>query len=123
KVPNFSHSGRTCTTISVPSATPGARPIAIGSRRARTAARPLRLTHSTYAFSTTSIGTSAGVSTRLVRKSSASGTVIDEKPYPNAPLTMAATVVMRTSSVEYANGTWFSSADRGDAARDGGDPG
>ena len=38
--------------------------------------------------------TSAGFSTRLARKSSASGTVIDEKPYPSAPLTTAARKVI-----------------------------
>jgi hypothetical protein len=34
--------------------------------------------------------TSAGLRTRFDRNSSASGTVIDEKPYPRPPLTMAA---------------------------------
>jgi len=37
------------------------------------------------------------LSTRFVRNSSASGTVIDEKPYPSAPLTVAATSVMTNS--------------------------
>src|SRR5262245_61171286 len=38
--------------------------------------------------------TSAGLSVRLLVNSSASGTVIDENPYPSAPLTMAATNAM-----------------------------
>ena len=78
----------------VPTATPGASPMATGIRRARTAASPRRLTHSTDALSATSIGTSAGFKTRFVRNSRARGTVIDENPYPSAPLTTAATAVM-----------------------------
>jgi hypothetical protein len=45
------------------------------------------------------MGTSAGFSTRLVRNRSASGTVIDENPYPNAPLTIAAPKVMATRAI------------------------
>jgi len=37
------------------------------------------------------------LSTRFERNSSASGTVIDEKPYPRPPLTMAAKSVMAMS--------------------------
>ena len=40
------------------------------------------------------IGTGAGLRTRLVRKSRASGTVIDENPYPSAPFTIAEPSVM-----------------------------
>src|SRR5262249_23565877 len=39
-----------------------------------------RLAQTTYALRATSIGTSAGLMTRLVKKKSASGTVIEEKP-------------------------------------------
>ena len=46
---------------------------------------------------------SPGFSTRLARNSSASGTVIDEKPYPSAPLTMAARSVMRASATVWAD--------------------
>ena len=53
-----------------------------------------RFTHRTHALRATSISTSAGFRTRLVRKSSASGTVIDENPYPSAPFTMEAPRVM-----------------------------
>src|SRR5687767_2676191 len=49
------------------------------------------------------MGTSAGFRTRLVRKRSASGTVIDENPYPNAPLTIAAPKVMATRAIWYAS--------------------
>ena len=59
---------------------PGASPATIGSMRRQTCGSASRFTHSTYAFSTTSTRTSAGFSTREVTNSSASGTVIDEKP-------------------------------------------
>ena len=38
--------------------------------------------------------------TLFVRKNSASGTVIDEKPYPSAPFTMAAVNVMTTRATD-----------------------
>src|SRR5688572_2405709 len=49
------------------------------------------------------MGTRAGFRTRLVRNRSASGTVIDENPYPNAPLTIAAPKVMATRAIWYAS--------------------
>ena len=52
----------------------------IGSMRRQTIGSDVRLIQSTYALSATSIGTSAGFSTRLVRNSSATGTVSDENP-------------------------------------------
>ena len=58
-----------------------------------------RLFQSTYAFSTTSISTSAGLSTRFARNSRAIGTVIEENPYPSAPFTMAASSVMAASAM------------------------
>jgi hypothetical protein len=79
-VPNLSQPGLTEETRAVPSSTPGARPITIGSTRRHTVGSAARLTHNTYALSATSIGTSAGLSTRLVRNNSASGTVMDENP-------------------------------------------
>src|SRR5678815_1235336 len=96
-VPNFSQPGLTNDTSAVPASTPGARPTTIGSTRRHTLGSAARFTHNTYAFNATSIGTSAGLRTRLVRNNSASGTVIDENPYPSAPLTMAAASVMATS--------------------------
>src|SRR3984893_6586587 len=44
----------------------------------------------------------AGLSTRLARNSSASGTVIEENPYPSAPLTIAAARVMTASAIVWA---------------------
>jgi len=44
----------------------------------------------------TSISTSAGLRTRLLKNSRPTGTVIDEKPYPRAPLTMAAPSPLET---------------------------
>ncbi len=41
--------------------------------------------------------TSAGLSTRFDRNSKASGTVIDENPYPSAPLMVAARSVIPAS--------------------------
>ena len=60
--------------------TPGSSPMTIGSTRRQTTPSASRFTQSTYAFSATSIRTSAGLRTRFDRNSSASGTVIDEKP-------------------------------------------
>src|SRR5581483_1407327 len=46
--------------------------------------------------------TSAGFRTRLERNSSASGTVMEENPYPSAPFTVAAMSVMaRRASIEF----------------------
>ena len=44
------------------------------------------------------MSTSAGLSTRFDRNSSASGTVIDENPYPSAPLIVAARSVIAPSA-------------------------
>src|SRR5947208_6495513 len=85
----------------VPSTTPGARPIVTGRTRRHTRGSAARLVQITYAFSATSSTTSAGLSARLLRNSSASGTVIDEKPYPSAPLTSAAPSVIRTSAAPW----------------------
>src|SRR5262245_56226853 len=96
---NLSQSELTTDTRIVPMATPGASATTIGSTRRQTFGNDARLTHSTYVLSTTSMGTSAGLSTRLVRNSSATGTVIDENPYPSAPLTVAASSVIPTSAI------------------------
>ena len=77
---NFSQSEFTIETSIVPTTTPGASAITIGIVRRQTFGIEARFTHRTYALSTTSIGTSAGFSTRFVRKNSATGTVSDEKP-------------------------------------------
>src|SRR5471030_1459398 len=95
-VASFSHPGWTYDRISVPITMPGIRPTTTSCTRGRTSGSAARFTHSTHAFSTTSTRTSAGFRTRLVRNSSASGTVIDENPYPSAPLTRAAPSVMTT---------------------------
>ena len=84
----------------MPTITPGASPTIIGITRRHTAGSASRLTHSTYALSATSTSTSAGLSTRLDRKSSARGTVIDENPYPSAPLTVAANSVIAPSGID-----------------------
>ena len=47
KVTNFSQSGLTRDTIMVPSATPGARPMTIGSTRRHTVGSASRFTHRT----------------------------------------------------------------------------
>ena len=51
KVPNFSQPGLTRDTSIVPTITPGARPITIGSTRRHTIDSASRFTHSTYALS------------------------------------------------------------------------
>src|SRR6059058_2436174 len=71
-------------------------PRALGESRGAAA----RFTQSTWALSATSIGTSAGFRTRLLRNNSAIGTVIDEKPYPSAPLTTAAASVIRMIAID-----------------------
>ena len=96
---NFSQSELTCDTSIVPTTTPGSNAMTIGSVRRQTCWIEPRFTHNTYALSTTSIGTSAGFSTRFVRKNSATGTVMEEKPYPSAPLTVAARSVMAASAI------------------------
>src|SRR5438874_8096280 len=98
-VPSFSHAGLTVVTIIVPTITPGSSPITMGSTRFQTAPSASRLTKSTYAFSATSMRTRAGLRVRFVRNSSASGTVIDEKPYPRPPFTTAANRVMATRAM------------------------
>src|SRR5438128_4739964 len=96
---NFSQSEFTIDTSIVPKTTPGASATTMGIVRRQTFGIDARFTHNTYALSTTSIGTSAGFSTRLVRKNSATGTVSEENPYPSAPLTVAAKSVMPTSAI------------------------
>ena len=64
----------------VPRITPGIKPTTMSDNRRHTDGIASRLTNNTYAFSNTSIGTNAGFRTRLDKKSSASGTVIEEKP-------------------------------------------
>ena len=98
-VTNFSQSELRSETRAVPTMTPGARAITTGFTRCQTFGIDARLTHRTYALSTTSMGTSAGLRTRFVRKNSATGTVSDEKPYPSAPFTVAANSVMLTSAM------------------------
>src|SRR5207249_4473205 len=85
------HPGLTNFSSHVPAMTPGTNPMMMGMTRERTAGSFARFTQSTLALSTTSSSTSAGFNTRLVKKNSARGTVIDENPYPSAPLIVAAT--------------------------------
>ena len=77
---------------------PGASPQTIGPTRRRTRGTAPRFTHSTYAFRNTSTMTSDGFRTRFETSSSASGTVMDENPYPSAPLTDAAANVIAISA-------------------------
>jgi hypothetical protein len=90
-VPSFNHGGLTRETTNVPARMPGTSPIRIGSRRRHIGGIAARFAHSTDALSGISSRTSAGLSVRFGSSSNASGTVIDEKPYPSAPLTSAAT--------------------------------
>src|SRR5262249_41304988 len=95
---NLSQSAFTCDTSIVPSPTPGPSARTIGSVLRQTSGIDRRFTQRTYALSTTSIGTRAGFKTRLVRNNRATGTLIDENPYPSAPFTVAARSVIPTSA-------------------------
>src|SRR5215469_9497839 len=69
---------------------PGTSPTRIGNARWRTAARLPRLCRTTQLLIASSTRTKAGLKTFCGRNKSAIGTVSDEKPYPSAPLTVAA---------------------------------
>src|SRR6266436_9480702 len=69
---------------------PGTRPRTIGSATRRAAGRLPRFDATTHTFIPNSTRTKAGLSILLGKNSSATGTVIDENPYPRAPLTAAA---------------------------------
>ena len=73
KVATFIQRGSTRAISSVPITTPTGRPSTIGSIRRHTAGTARRFTNTTHAFSTTSTSTSAGLSTRAVKKRSATG--------------------------------------------------
>ena len=96
---SFSQSGLTVETISVPATTPGTNPRTIGDTRRHTPGNSARFTQRTYALSGTSMMTNAGLSTRFDRNNKASGTVIDENPYPSAPLMVAASSVIAARAI------------------------
>src|SRR5205823_3767813 len=79
------------TRMRLPATTPGTAPASIGRMRGQTAATDLRFAISASALMNSSISTSAGLSTRPAWKRRATGTVMEEKPYPSPPLTAAAT--------------------------------
>src|SRR3989441_12281028 len=102
KVASLSHPGSTRCTSDVPNTTPGARPRVVGRTRRQTCGTLARLTQRTYAFRTTSTHTSAGLRIRLDEKSRATGAVIEENPYPNAPFTVVCSMVFRIKWIPLA---------------------
>src|SRR5216684_594404 len=62
--------------------------------------------------------TRAGFSVRFVRKSSANGTVIDEKPYPSAPLTTAAPNAIRVRADRWFGINGNTASPSGDKSRE-----
>ena len=82
----------------MPTMMPGTKPTIIGNTRCQT--------FGTLAIVPEHVGVQHDldqherrIETRFARNSSAMGTVIDENPYPSAPLTMAATSVMAARAI------------------------